>query len=458
MMHSVNPYSGATIARWPESTASELEALLVLAGKAFAKWEQERLTHPEASMKRRSLLLHELAKVLVMRKESLARCATEEMGKPYTQALAEVEKCASVCRHYATEGMAYLQPEPIATEARTWVSYEPLGTILGVMPWNFPYWQVMRFAAPTLMAGNTVVVKHASNVQGCARALADCFDAAGFAKGCYVHLPITSQLVANVIRHPVVKGVSVTGSEAAGAAVACAAGACMKPTLLELGGSNAFIILADADVDHSADLAIAARMQNNGQSCIAAKRIIVVESIAQAFAERLTTSIQSLCTGDPLDLRTEVGPLARPELAAALHRQVEASVAMGAQLRCGGHYTGALYHPTLLSHVAPGMPVWDEETFGPVAALATATTDAQAIALANTTRFGLGATLCTRDPERAIHLGRGLRDGAVFVNEMVKSDPRLPFGGTGLSGYGRELGRQGIQAFTNAKTWYIAPR
>lgn len=425
-------------------------------GTAIADSDQAFDSWRTTTFAERQTLLNQLAEALEQGKNDLAKMATLEMGKPITQARAEVEKCAWMCRHYAKHGEEYLAHTTVGTDAaESYTSYEPLGVILGVMPWNFPYWQVLRFAVPTLMAGNTVLVKHASNVQGCAKTIEELFEKAGFPHHAYTNLPIDSALVEMVIRHPEVKAVSLTGSEKAGAAVAQTAGSEIKPSLLELGGSNAMIVLADADIASAAELALHARMQNNGQSCIAAKRFILHKDIAQAFTEKFLALVADIKSGDPMDDAVYLGPMARVDLAEELHEQVTKTVKQGATLLAGGRRDGAFYEATVLEGVIPGMPAFDEETFGPVAALSTARDDDEAIAMANCSRFGLGATICTKDLEKAKQLGARIKDGAVFINEMVKSDPRLPFGGVGISGYGRELGAAGIRAFTNLKTWYV---
>lgn len=447
--NSINPYNLHELNRYPQWEHNAVGEAIAGSDEAFAGW---RCT-PFAE---RQKLLHQLAQALENNIEGLAEMATLEMGKPIGQAHAEIEKCAWLCRHYAEHGEAYLAGKTVDTDAaESYTSHEPLGIILGVMPWNFPYWQVMRFAIPTLMAGNTVLVKHASNVQGCAKAIEEIFQKAGFPRHTYTNLPIASALVEMVIRHPEVKGVSLTGSEKAGAAVAKTAGSELKPSLLELGGSNAMVVLADADIESATELALQARMQNNGQSCIAAKRFILHRDIAKEFTDQFLEKVAHMKSGNPMDAEVYLGPLARIDLAEELERQVAQSVKRGAVLRAGGRRQSAFYEATVLDGVKPGMPAFDEETFGPVAALCTARDDHDAIALVNCSRFGLGATICTKDLEKAKRLGAQIKDGAVFINEMVKSDPRLPFGGTGLSGYGRELGAQGIRAFTNLKTWYV---
>ncbi len=450
MFESINPYTLSPLSNYPKWKPDRLGSAIGKAEKAFEKWRQVPIDE-------RAQCASALGAVLRSQRNALARLATLEMGKPITQAEAEVDKCAWLCDHYAKESANYLSDEVIATEAaKSWVAYEPMGAILGVMPWNFPYWQAIRFALPTLIAGNVVLLKHASNVQGCAEAIERICMEAGFPKHCYTNLPIDSKLVKQVIKHPGVRAVSLTGSEAAGASVAKIAGAAIKPSLLELGGSNSFIVLADADLEASAELAFKSRMQNNGQSCIAAKRFIVEKKVEKDFKELLLHKMQSVKSGDPLDHSVYLGPLARPDLAKELYQQLKKSLKLGAVSLIHGKPEGAFFPAALLDKVQPGMPAFDEETFGPLAAISSAENENKAIWLANCSTFGLGATICSKDVHKAMELGKQLKDGAVFINEIVKSDPRLPFGGVGVSGYGRELGKSGIRAFTNLKTYYSA--
>ncbi len=449
MFESINPHTQEAISTHAQWKADQIGEAIGKSKMAFQSWRK-------VDLKERCKYALKFADVLEQRKDALARLATLEMGKPIAEAEAEVEKCARLCRHYAGHAEDYLADKQIETDAsESWVAYEPMGIILGVMPWNFPYWQALRFAVPTILAGNVAMVKHASNVQGCAAEIESVFAEAGYPKGCYINLPINSSSVKQVIEHADVKAVSLTGSEGAGAAVAKIAGANLKRSLLELGGSNAFIVLADADLNAAVELALKARMQNNGQSCIAAKRFIVYASLVDEFAERLSAKARSIKTGDPMNREVAMGPLARVDLAKELETQVRKSLDMGAKLHCGGSRNGAHYAPTVLSRVQPGMPTFDEETFGPVVAIISAESDEKAIFLANSSKFGLGATICSSDVAAAKKWGRELKDGAVFINEMVKSDPRLPFGGTGISGYGRELGAEGIREFTNIKTYFV---
>jgi len=415
-----------------------------------------QLSWKQLSIKNRISFLPQLAKLLLENKQEYATCIVTEMHKPISQAIAEVEKCALLCNYYYENAETFLATKNIKTEAfESFVTNEPLGVILGVMPWNFPFWQVFRFAVPTIIAGNTVVVKHASNVPKSAELIQEIFEQAGFPKGCYQDLPIPSSEVAAVIANPIVKAVSLTGSEHAGIAVATEAGKHLKKCVLELGGSNAFIILEDANLEKAVAIAVNARMQNAGQSCIAAKRFLVHENIATDFISRFTKAVQELKTGDALDLNTQIGSLARVDLAEDLELQVQKSIQMGAKLILGGNRKGAFYEPTILTKVTTEMPVFNEETFGPVAAIVTFKTVEEAIKLSNQSDFGLGVSIFTQDIDFIKTKISDFNEGAVFINEMVKSDPRLPFGGVKKSGYGRELSEDGIKEFVNVKTVVI---
>ena len=426
-----------------------MENKLELSRDTQAIWQKETLEH-------RISFLPKLAKTLSENKQQYAECITNEMHKPITQAIAEVEKCALLCTFYYENATQFLATKHIKTDAsESFVTYEPLGVILGVMPWNFPFWQVFRFAVPSLTAGNTVVVKHASNVPKSAKLIQTIFDDAGFPKGCYQDLPIPSAEVAQIIANPMIKAVSLTGSEQAGIAVATEAGKHLKKCVLELGGNNAFIVLEDANLEKAVAIAVNARMQNAGQSCIASKRFLVHENIEEAFVSQLKTAVQKLKTGNPLDKTTEIGALAREDLAEELEIQVRKSIEMGAKLVCGGKRTDAFYEPTILTNVSVKMPVFKEETFGPVVAITTFKTLEEAIELSNTSEFGLGVSVFTQDIETIKKHISSFNEGAVFINEMVKSDPRLPFGGIKKSGYGRELSEDGIREFVNVKTVVI---
>jgi succinate-semialdehyde dehydrogenase/glutarate-semialdehyde dehydrogenase len=407
----------------------------------------------------RCALLRRAAGVLRARAGELARLITLEMGKVSKEARDEVEKCAVGCDYYAARAPAFVADELVASEAgKSLVAYQPLGTVLAIMPWNFPLWQVFRFAAPTLAAGNTALLKHASNVPQCALAIERIFMEAGFPTGVFRTLMIGAAQIEQVIADRRVHAVTLTGSEPAGRKVASVAGAHLKKTVLELGGSDAFVVLADADLDLAVSNALVSRYQNAGQSCIAAKRFIVVDQIAGAFVARFKTAVEKLTPGDPAASATTLAPLARADLRDELHKQVAASIERGAVKVAGcaplpgpGYY----YAASILDHVAPGMPAYDQELFGPVAAVIRVRDEAEALATANASRFGLGGSVWTRDAVRGERLARGIQAGACFVNAMVKSDPRMPFGGVKDSGYGRELSHHGLREFVNAKTIWI---
>jgi len=393
--------------------------------------------------------------------EEQAALMAREMGKPLAQGRAEIEKCAWTCDHYAEHAARYLAPEIVATDAKhSFIAFEPLGAILAVMPWNFPFWQVFRFAAPALMAGNTALLKHAGNVSGCALAIERLFRDAGFPEGAFQALLIGSGRVAAVIEHPLIKAVTLTGSTPAGQAVASKAGAALKKTVLELGGSDPYIILEDAELGPTVEACVTARLVNSGQSCVAAKRFIVVESIRRPFEERFVAAMRQRTMGDPFDPQVTLGPLARTDLRDGLHEQVRRSVEQGAKLLLGGEVPkgpGAFYPPTVLTDVRKGMVAYEEETFGPVAAIIPVRDEEQAIAAANDSQFGLGAAVFTADRQRGERIAATrLEAGCCFVNTYVRSDPRLPFGGVKHSGYGRELSAFGIREFVNVKTVYVA--
>ena len=452
-IESVNPATGEVLERFEETSARQLERVLAGADAAFRDW----LAVPFAA---RARTMRAVARVLRAHAPAYARTMTLEMGKPIVQAEAEVEKCAVTCDYYADHAEGFLAEQERETDAsRSYVRFDPLGPVLAVMPWNFPFWQVFRFAAPALMAGDAAILKHASNVPRCALAIEDVFREAGCPQGLFSTVLVGASAVGSLIEDPRVVAVTLTGSESAGRAVAEAAGRALKKTVLELGGSDPFIVLADADLAAAARAAADARLINSGQSCIAAKRFIVVESVAAPFLQRLFEEMRSCRMGDPLERATQVGPQARVELRDALHRQVEESRMRGATVVLGGEIPGgkgAFYPPTLLAAVEKGMPAFDEETFGPVAAVVRAKDENDAIALANDSPFGLGASLWTRDRDRAERLAAQIDAGAVFVNGVVKSDPRLPFGGIKRSGYGRELSEYGIREFVNIKSVWIA--
>ncbi|WP_018949306.1 NAD-dependent succinate-semialdehyde dehydrogenase [Thioalkalivibrio sp. ALMg11] len=451
-MTAINPATGETLARYPRMDSAGLETALARAASAAPGWAGQPVAE-------RAARLRALAGVLRDERETLAATATREMGKRLAEARVEVDKCANACEYYAEHGPDLLQDTMIASDAsRSFIAWQPLGTVLLVMPWNFPYWQAFRQAIPATLAGNTVLLKHASNVPGCAEHLERVFTAAGFPEGVFRNLPVGSDAVEGIIADARVQGVSLTGSEGAGRAVGAAAGKALKSSVLELGGSDAFVVLADADLDYTVEQAVRGRFQNNGETCIAAKRFIVEETIAEDFVERFKVAIEALVIGDPMNEATNIGPLARDDLRSELHDQVTRSVAAGARLVTGGQMRdgpGYFYPPTLLDAVEPGMAAFDEETFGPVAAVTRARDADHAIELANRSRFGLGGSVWTADPARGEALARRLECGCAFVNGIVKSDPRLPFGGVKDSGYGRELSELGIREFQNAKTIWV---
>lgn len=451
---SINPATGETIRDYETVSDADAARLVDTAHEAYLSWRETPLGVRAAALASAAALLRKDA-------PALARLMGEEMGKPVTQALAEIEKCAWGCDYYAEHGAAMLEPEIIATDAhKSFVSYRPLGVVLAIMPWNFPFWQTFRFAAPNLLAGNAGVLKHAENVTGCALATEDLLLRAGFPKGLFQVLRIETSQVEGVLDHPHVAAATLTGSTRAGRAVAAQAGARLKKTVLELGGSDPYLILEDADLEGAVHACAVGRLQNSGQSCIAAKRLIVVTPRYDAFAEALLARLAAQRLGDPTDPTTDLGPLARLDLRDTLHEQVTQSVAAGAKLLLGGTLPdgpGAFYPPTLLGDVTPGMPAFDEETFGPVAALVRAADEEDAIRLANRTPYGLGAAVFTRDRAHGERIANErLEAGNCFVNAFVKSDPRLPFGGVKRSGYGRELALAGIREFVNVKTVYIA--
>ena len=452
-LQSINPATGEVLETFTETSAAEIERILATAHAGFLAWR-------DVPFATRAQLMRKAGTVLRAHKTEYARTMALEMGKPIVQGEAEVDKCALTCDYYAEHAEAFLAPQPRQTDAaKSYVSFDPLGPVLAVMPWNFPFWQVFRFAAPALMAGNAAVLKHASNVPRCALQIEEVFRDAGFPRGLFATVLVGSAAVGGLIADPRVVAVTLTGSEHAGRQVAERAGHELKKTVLELGGSDPFIVLADADVAATARTAADARLVNSGQSCIAAKRFIVVEPVADAFIARFADELRTRRLGDPLARDTQVGPQARVDLRDDLHRQVAESVKRGARLVLGGEVPagrGAFYPPTLMSAVDKGMPAFDEETFGPVAAVIRAKDEADAIRLANDSEFGLGAALWTQDRARAERLAARIEAGAVFVNGLVKSDPRLPFGGIKRSGYGRELSEYGIREFVNIKSVWIA--
>jgi acyl-CoA reductase-like NAD-dependent aldehyde dehydrogenase len=466
-IETVDPTTGLALQAYPAMTAAEIENAVDRGAAAAAAWGRvpvgERLT-----------AVARLAKVLRDRTEELAALVTREMGKPLAEARGEVSKSAVTADHYARYGAAILADRAVEIDApsgvQAWVAHEPMGLVLAVMPWNFPVWQVMRAAIPTVAAGNGLLLKHSPNVTGSALAIAELFTAAGLPKHLVTALVVAEPDVPAVVEGLVgddrVAAVTLTGSNRAGEMVGAAAGRASKPSVLELGGSDAFVVLADADVEAAAAAAVRARFTNAGQSCVCAKRFVVEAPVADEFTRRFVEGVRALRSGDPTDPATDVGPLARADLRDALQRQVDASVALGATIATGGRIgradcgddagTGWFYEPTVLSGTGPGMPVFDEETFGPVAAVAVARDEDHAVTLANHTAYGLGLSVWSRSTESALGVARRITSGAAFVNAIVASDPRVPFGGTKRSGYGRELADAGLLAFTNQRTYWVA--
>jgi succinate-semialdehyde dehydrogenase/glutarate-semialdehyde dehydrogenase len=450
---TVNPATEEVEDTYEKHSIEEVDEILTEADETFNEWNTKRIEERES-------LLSEAADVLRDRKREYAETMTREMGKPVSQAVAEVEKCAWVCEYYAERAGEHLQDERIGGEpgTKTYARYEPLGVVLAVMPWNYPFWQVFRFAAPALAAGNVGILKHASNVPGCALAIQDVFDRAGFPEGAFSALLVDSGDVDGVIRDDRVRAVTLTGSNPAGEAVASTAGEEIKKTVLELGGSDPFVVLDDADVETAAETAAQARNLNSGQSCIAAKRHIVHEDVYEEFLKAFVGEVKDMTVGDPSEEDTDVGPQARGDLRDELHAQVKASIEAGATLEAGGEIPdgdGYYYPPTVLTDVPDACPVANEEVFGPVAAVFPVSGEDEAVELANSSRYGLGASVWTEDLRRGEELTRRIDAGMTFVNSLVRSDPRLPFGGVKESGYGRELAADGIREFTNKKTVWI---
>lgn len=453
-MVSINPADGSVIREYRETRDAQVKEALLGAHEAHLAWKKTPFSH-------RAALMKEAARILRDRAREFGELMTLEMGKPLSGGISEAEKCAWVCDYYADNAEDFLADREVDTDAgRSFVTFQPIGVVLAVMPWNFPFWQVFRFAAPNLMAGNAGILKHASNVPGCALAIQEIFQEAGFPEGLFRTLLIPGSRVDGVIEHPLVRAVTLTGSTPAGKAVARKAGEMLKKTVLELGGSDPYVILEDADVEDAARTCATARLINSGQSCIAAKRFIVVDAVRDPFQREFLQAMKSARMGNPMEEDTVVGPQARQDLRDELHDQVIRSIAAGARCILGGEVPegpGAFYPPTVLTDVGPGMAAYEEELFGPVAAVIPVKDEAEAVRVANDTVFGLGAAVFTRDVERGTRIARDeLEAGACFVNAFVRSDPRLPFGGVKESGYGRELSPFGIQEFVNIKTVWVA--
>ena len=450
---STNPATGALIRTYEEMSADVVADIVEQAHRAQLAWRELCFADRGAFMKR-------AAGILRGRRNEFAELMAAEMGKPVAGGRAEADKCALVCDYYAEHAESFLSPEDVPTEAtHTFVAFEPLGVLLGVMPWNYPFWEVVRFAAPALMAGNAAVFKHSSNVTGCALAVEAVFAEAGLPAGLFRNLRVSSARIASVIEHPRIASVTLTGSTPAGRAVASKAGEMLKKTILELGGSDPYLILTDADLEDAVATCVASRLTNSGQSCVAAKRFIVVEGLLEGFEKEFVRLMKIRKMGNPLDEDIDVGPQARVDLRDELHEQVRRSVALGAKVLLGGAVPpgpGSFYPPTVLTGVRKGMPAYDEELFGPVAAIIPARDEDQAIDIANDSIYGLGAAVFTKDLARGEAIAtRRLHAGLCFVNSYVKSDPRLPFGGTKASGYGRALAGFGIREFVNIKTVHV---
>ena len=451
-IQSINPLTGDVLNEFEEHSDEQVQQALVRAEDTYECWKaftiRERTTRTLAA-----------ARQLRQHKDRYAQLMTDEMGKLKKEAVAEVEKCAVACDYYAEHAERFLANEPLkVAEGEAYISYDPIGTVLAVMPWNFPFWQVIRFAIPNLIAGNVGLLKHASNVPQCALALEEVFQEAGFPAGAFQNLFISNEQVATVLEDQRVRAATLTGSERAGSAVAGKAGQQLKKTVLELGGSDPFIVLADADIDRAVAVAVKARMQNCGQSCIAAKRFIVVREVADAFTDAFVQQMEALQQGNPNDDATDYGPMARADLADQLAEQVETSVAQGAELLLGGgrpDKTVAFFNATVLANVPSGSPAYTQELFGPVASIFVASDEDDAVRIANDSPYGLGGSVWTNDTEKGKAIARQVESGAVYVNKMMASDPAVPFGGVKLSGYGRELSHLGIREFTNQKTVWV---
>ncbi|MFS4446505.1 NAD-dependent succinate-semialdehyde dehydrogenase [Maribacter sp. 2307UL18-2] len=449
MIKTTNPYNGLTIKEYPMHTDKKVDQILNDSNAAFNDWKSESIAY-------RTELLSKVSELLLERKQNYAELMTQEMGKPITQSISEIEKCAWTCDFYVKNAEKFLSDEVIETDAdESFISNDPMGIILAIMPWNFPFWQVIRFAAPTLTTGNTALLKHATNVTGCGLAIEQLFKDAGYPKGCFQTVLTDHEKIEEMIADERIQGVTLTGSEKAGKAIAQLAGKHLKKSVMELGGNNACIVWEDADLEKHIKTMAKARMQNTGQSCIAAKRFIVVDAIYDKFVSAFKEYVQLMKSGDPMETDTELGVMARKDLADTLEEQIRESVNQGAKVTYGNRRKDNYFEPTLLEGVTIGMPAFDEEVFGPVAAIVRAKNREDAINLATNSKFGLGTMLFTTDIESARKVVGDIPDGAFFINEMVKSDPRLPFGGTKTSGYGRELSKEGMLEFVNKKTVYI---
>ncbi|HEY0741218.1 MAG TPA: NAD-dependent succinate-semialdehyde dehydrogenase [Chryseosolibacter sp.] len=450
MFKSINPYDQKVIAEFQPDDQVAIDKKIKMAASSFSSWKKTSFQH-------RSDLLRAAARVLRENREKYAAIMSIEMGKVLNESRAEIDKCANGCDYFAENAEGFLKDIPVKTEAsKSLIAFQPLGPVLAIMPWNFPLWQVFRFAAPGLMAGNVGLLKHASNVSQCSLLIEDVFKQAGFPEGVFQSLLVDSKHIEGIIARDEIAAVTLTGSEFAGKKVAEAAGRNLKKCVLELGGSDPFIVLEDAELELTAKIATQSRMQNAGQSCIAAKRFIVVQNIKDEFMSKFKTNIEKLVQGNQLAEKTTTGPLARIDLAEDLEHQLKDSVDAGAVVVTGGKRNGANFQPTLLDNVKPGMKAFDEEMFGPIASVITVKDESEAIALANNHRYGLGGSVWTQDKERGERVAREIESGSVFVNSLMRSDQRLPFGGIKKSGYGRELSELGIKEFVNAKTIFVS--
>lgn len=448
-LQSLNPATGEILASYDELSDQDLKAKIDKAQMAFEVWRK-------VSFEERAALMKKVGVILTERAEEYAKLMALEMGKPITQGIGEAKKCTMACDYYADNAASFLAPEVVETDAsESFIRHDPLGIVLAVMPWNYPFWQAVRAAAPAIMAGNVMLLKHASNVPQCAMALESAFIEAGFPEGVFTYLAVGAKKVSQILDDKRVRAATLTGSEHAGSMVAEQCGRNIKKTVLELGGSGPFIVLEDADIDLAVEVAVTARFQNCGQSCIAAKRFIVVDEVYEEFLDKFKTKLADWHFGDPLDEATHIGPMYSVAAATDIKRQVEQSVAMGAKIIAGGKVEGAFYEPTILTDLTLDMPAMNEETFGPVAAVYKVKDEREAVEVSNSTDFGLGASLWTRDLARAKKIAIELDEGSVFVNGLVKSDVRLPFGGVKKSGYGRELSKYGIMEFVNVKTVWV---
>ena len=446
---SINPFDQSLIAEHSLMNDEQLEKAFLKAQSAFNQWKQ-------VSFSQRSELFHQLGKVLRAHKDDYAKTISMEMGKILKESRAEIEKCAVTCDYYAEHGEQFLKDENILSDAKkSLVVFQPIGAVFAIMPWNFPFWQVIRAAVPALMAGNVMLLKHAPNVIQCSKEIEEAFKEAGFFPAVFQSLIVDIDVTEKIISHDIVQGVTLTGSEVAGSSVAAHAGRHIRKSVLELGGSDPLIVLEDADLEKAATVALQSRMQNAGQSCIASKRFIVMEKVRTDFIQRLIDGVKKLKQGNQLDEVTTTGPMARLDLAEKLEAQEKSSLKNGVEILIGGSRDGSNFQPTLMNNVIPGVPAFDEELFGPIASIINAKNEAEAIQLANRNRYGLGASIWTKDLDRGERIAREINSGSIFINALVKSDPRLPFGGIKKSGYGRELSTYGIKEFTNVKTIYI---